>query len=34
LANEVSGPAAQGGQPRTEGGEIGCMHKAVYIPPY
>ena len=33
LANALSGPVAQGGQPGTEGREIGCVHKAVYIPP-
>src|ERR1017187_6252718 len=27
LANQVSGPAAQGGQPGTEGGEIGCVDR-------
>ena len=33
LAKAVSGPAAQGGQSGTEGREIGCVHRAVYIPP-
>ena len=31
LANAVSGSATQGGQPGTEGREIRCVHRAVYI---
>ena len=34
LADGLGGPAAQGGQAGTPGGEIRCVHKAVYIPPY
>ncbi len=33
LANEASGAVAQRGQPAAEGGEVGCVHEAVYLPP-
>ena len=34
VAESLQGAAAQRSQAGTERGEIGCMHKAVYIPPY
>jgi len=34
LANGLGGAPAQGGQPRAEGREAGCQHRAVILPPY
>jgi hypothetical protein len=34
LAKGLGRAPAQGGQPRTEGREVGCQHRAVILPPY
>jgi hypothetical protein len=34
VAQVLTGAATPGGQAATEGGEVGCVHRAVYIPPY